>query len=281
MRKLQIIDSLGPTQGLAHGCRARPSAVVARRVEQSLEAQEEGSSVASQPTERGTLQDRVYGALSAEIAGGMLEPGTRLRVAHLAKRFGTSQAPIREALSRLTEEGLAATVPYLGSVVRQPSWEEIQDIYALRSELEAYAVRRALSSPQPAPFGHVRRALREIARAVRAGDEAMLIDADLEFHRQLCTLAGSALTLEAWETILRRVRGARLSIMHKHPDPRQFMTAVPTHEALLSLLEEGNAERAQVAIREHIAAAVATFSTWTEVATRPEALSSSVGRRSN
>lgn len=51
---------------------------------------------------RSTLQDRVYAEISADIARGVLGPGERLRVARLAKRFGTSQAPVREALRRLT-----------------------------------------------------------------------------------------------------------------------------------------------------------------------------------
>ena len=227
--------------------------------------------VTSPPTERATLQDRVYATLSDEIAQGTLAPGERLRVAHLAQKFGTSQAPVREALRRLTEEGLAVTVPYVGSVVREPTWEEIQEVYSLRAELEAYAIRRALSAPHPPSFVNVRRALRELGRAVRTGDELKLIEADLEFHRQLCALSNSRLTVEVWDTLLQRVRGARLSILRKHPDVAQFSTAVPSHEALLTLIESGDAAGAQEAVRRHISEALALFSTWSEVAPEPAA----------
>lgn len=213
--------------------------------------------MAEQPAERSTLQDRVYAGLSADIAQGVLPPGEKLRVAHLAKRFGTSQAPVREALRRLTEEGRAITVPYVGSVVREPSWSEIQDIYALRTELEAYAIRRILARKPAVPLGSVRRALRDLGRAVRSGNEVDVIDADLELHRSICALAESDLTLEMWDSLVRRFRGARLSLLRNHPD--DLATVVPSHEHLIAALESGDSARAQAAFREHLASAVQTL----------------------
>lgn len=205
---------------------------------------------------RSTLQDRVYQGLSTDIARGVLLPGERLRVAHLAKRFGTSQAPVREALRRLTEEGLAVTVPFSGSMVKQPSWAEIQDIYALRAELETYAIRRAMSR-QSLTLAAVRRALRDLERAVRSGDELQVLDADLEFHRQIVSLAGGDLTLEMWEMLVQRFRGARLSLMRSHPD--DLLTVVPSHTELINALEGGDAEGAQAIFREHLISAVSAF----------------------
>jgi DNA-binding GntR family transcriptional regulator len=213
----------------------------------------EGGRMPGQSAARSTLQDRVYGELSADITHGVLRPGERLRVAHLAKRFGTSQAPVREALRRLTEEGRAVTVPYVGSVVKEPSWAEIQDIYALRTELEAFAIRRILTQKPPVSLVSVRRALRDLARAVRTGDEVQVIDADLRFHRSILALAGSELTLEMWDTIIQRFRGARLTLLRQHPD--DFITLLPSHEVLIEALERGDTEQAQAHFREHLTSA--------------------------
>tara|TARA_B100000378_G_scaffold207821_1_gene170917 strand:+ start:7395 stop:8072 length:678 start_codon:yes stop_codon:yes gene_type:complete len=213
--------------------------------------------VADSTAERSTLQDRVYSGLSADITSGALLPGEKLRVAHLAKRFGTSQAPVREALRRLTEEGLADTIPYVGAVVRAPTWAQIQDIYSVRSELEMYAIRRILATQPPLSLAPARRALRELARAVKTADEVQVIDADLEFHRQICALAGSELTLELWETIVLRFRGARLSLLREHPD--DLATVVSSHESLITALESGDPERAQAEFRTHLRSALATW----------------------
>lgn len=210
--------------------------------------------------ERHTLQDRVYQELSLDIAQGILLPGERLRVAHLAKRFGTSQAPVREALRRLTEEGLAVTVPYSGSMVKMPSWSEIQEIYALRAELEAYAIRRAMAHPN-LNLASVRRAIRDLERAVRSGDELHVLDADLALHREVVSLAGGDLVLEMWETLVQRFRGARLSLMRSHPD--DFRTVVPSHTELIDAIAGGDAEHAQQAFRSHLASAVGVYATRT------------------
>lgn len=206
---------------------------------------------------RSTLQDRVYAGLSADIARGILGPGERLRVAHLAKRFGTSQAPVREALRRLTEEGLAVTEPYVGSVVKEPTWAEIQDIYAVRAELETYAIRRIFARRSPVAMAPVRRALRELERAVRTNDELQVIEADLAFHRQVCELSGSPLTLEIWESITQRARGARVAFMRQRAD--RLETIVPSHTLLVDALAAGDPAHVQDLFRRHLADAAEGF----------------------
>lgn len=212
----------------------------------------------SQPmAEKKTLQDRIYMSLSDEITQGILRPGERLRVAHIASRFGTSQAPVREALRRLTEEGRAITEPFIGSVVKEPTLEEIEDIYAVRAELEAFATRQIVGQSPTKSLAGMKKALRELGRAVRTGDEVQVIDADLEFHRELCSLADSKLTLEVWETIMQRVRGARMFMYKTHPD--SLVTVVPSHEKLIEAIESGDVDHAECEVRDHIHKALQNY----------------------
>ncbi|SNT47904.1 GntR family transcriptional regulator [Rhodococcoides kyotonense] len=201
---------------------------------------------------RVTLQDKIYTRLLQEILSGELEPGSRLLVAHLAARFGTSQAPVREALRRLTEEGLADTTPYSGTVLKEPTWAEIEDLYLLREQLEAFAVRRMFEQ-RSVKLQSIKAALRDLQRAVRAGDPVWVIDADLEFHRSVCEAAGSALTLEMWNTIVKRQRGTRLTNERRQRD--DFSTVVETHQELLDALETGDPNVAEQAFRDHLSKA--------------------------
>ena len=207
--------------------------------------------------DRSTLSDRIYARLEDEILTGQLAPGSRLLIVPLAKRFGTSQAPVREAIRRLTEEGLAVTEPYVGTVLKVPSWTEVEEIYQLRTELEAYAVRRIMSGPQLSLRSDhpIRRSLRELQRAVRAGAPMGIVDADMEFHRAVCTAADSAVTLELWSMITKRIRGARLTFESRRPDD-QLNTMVERHQALISALESGDSALAERAFREHLEAAI-------------------------
>jgi len=206
--------------------------------------------------DRTTLADRIYEQLENEILSGELEPGSRLLIVPLAKRFGTSQAPVREAVRRLTEEGLAVTLPYAGTVLKEPSWEEVEETYELRIELEAYAVRRLLSGERPVPKADqsIRRAFRELQRAVRVGSPMGVVDADMAFHRAVCAAAESPVTLEMWSTLTKRIRGARLSYERRRPD--DLSTMIETHRELVEAVETGSPEKAEKAFRDHLIVAL-------------------------
>ncbi|CAL8969629.1 putative D-xylose utilization operon transcriptional repressor [Propionicimonas sp. T2.31MG-18] len=203
-------------------------------------------------SDRATLADRIYGQLEDEILSGELKPGSRLLIVPLAKRFGTSQAPVREAIRRLTEEGLAVTEPYVGTVLKEPSWNEVEEIYELRIELEAYAVRRLLARQRGTlKSDHpIRRTFRELQRAVRAGAPMGVVDADMDFHRAIVAAAESPVALEMWSTITKRIRGARLSYERRRRD--DLSTMVDTHRDLLDAIEAGDPQSADEVFRAHL-----------------------------
>ena len=205
---------------------------------------------------RTTLQDHVYNRLRDEILNAEIPPGASLRVLHLAARFGTSQAPIREALRRLTDEGLAVRVPYKGTVAKEARWDEIADIYLLREELEAFAVKRILAR-RKVDLTAVRSAQRQLNRAVRTRDPVGILDADLELHHQIMELADSPITLETWSFLIKRQRGVRLTLEREHPAP--IDTVVETHETLVRALEAGDPAKAEAAFRHHIRSALEGF----------------------
>lgn len=205
---------------------------------------------------RSTLQDRVHDRLYEEIWRGDLAPGAHLRVVPIAQRFGVSQAPVREALRRLTDEGLAVTEPFIGTVVKQARWEEVEDIFLVRSELEAFAVRQVMTT-RPHRLAPARRALRDLERAVRGGQSIEILDADLAFHRAVCEATGSPLTVELWTITIKRFRSVRLLLDRHHPDT--YATVGPSHRALMDALDSGEVSLAEQAFREHLRAALANY----------------------
>ena len=81
--------------------------------------------------------------LKSQMLSGELTPGQRLGEAALAERFCVSRGPVRDALSRLVEIGIAVSVPNVGTRVREFSQEEARALYELREALEAEAARLA------------------------------------------------------------------------------------------------------------------------------------------
>jgi DNA-binding GntR family transcriptional regulator len=95
-------------------------------------------------TNPATRTERVYEILRAELLNGGLHPGQKLKMVELTDRFGVSQSVVREALTRLTEQGLLIATPQRGFRVRDLSIEDIAELTETRIQVESLALRLAV-----------------------------------------------------------------------------------------------------------------------------------------
>lgn len=214
-----------------------------------------GVSAAASGHSRG-LQEEIYTEVRRLIVSGALMPGERLRELTLAREFGTSQAPVREALRRLFQEGLVTSVPHRGSFVAKPSLAEIEDVYLLRAEVESLAIRHFVVSAGDDAIGELYRCLEDMRVAVEVHDHAGGTDADMRFHRAICRGSGSSLLEDAWATIDNRVRGVQAIVA---PHSALAKRLVDTHEPILRALARRDAAAAETLMRTHLVDA------WTEI----------------
>ncbi len=103
-------------------------------------------SIFSGQHDRRKVTDWVYEELKGAIVDLRLAPGHALREAALAEQLGVSKTPIREAITRLEQEGLVETTSFKGAVVTEYSRQDLIEIYELRELLETAAVRIAAES---------------------------------------------------------------------------------------------------------------------------------------
>lgn len=197
----------------------------------------------------------IYDRLRAAILSGALAPGARLTELGLARQFGTSQAPVREALRRLEQEGLARAFPRRGTYVTRLSAEEVEEVYSLRAELEAYAVRRYIERADSEALTLPRRLLAELREAAARDDQAAFVEVDLRFHRALCDGPGSALLGQVWSLIDGRVRGMMAVGDLLSGDLHRI---AELHLPLVEAIEARDAPRAATLLRDHLRA------TWLE-----------------
>ena len=90
-----------------------------------------------------SLPDVIYERLRREIATGQLQPGP-LKLRPLAERFGTSPIPVREALRRLEADRLVSFLGNRAIRVNEVSAKELDEVFAIRAELESLALRLAM-----------------------------------------------------------------------------------------------------------------------------------------
>jgi DNA-binding GntR family transcriptional regulator len=197
-----------------------------------------------------TVSASVAASLREDIVSGVLESGTRLRQVELARRFGVSTTPVREALAALQSEGLVRLHPQRGAVVFVPTIDGLREHYEIRAALEALAAERAAERFDAARGNALSAMLDEMA--AEPGVERYL-ELNLRFHSELYELAGRPRLVEMIET-LRDASSAYLHIYATRDFPAARLDA--EHREILDACRAGEPERAAAAVRHHLSQTV-------------------------
>lgn len=137
------------------------------------------------------VADQVYETLRSKILVGELPAGSPLRVRTVAQWVGTSVMPVREAIRRLEETGLAIRFPHRGAVVKEFTVAELIHVYDVRTILESQAARRGAKSATDQDLDPMYAALDRMQAAVGRGEAAAALDEDEIIHRALYRAAGN------------------------------------------------------------------------------------------
>src|SRR5689334_1208212 len=134
------------------------------------------------PMRHRTMAEYALQQLREAIIMGELPAGTPLRLDELARSFGMSISPIREAVRQLEALGLAKHVPHQGARVLDFDVEELRDLFQVRLALESLAVRRAAERFTEAEAAAARRHLERFDEMRAAGDVRETMRAHTDFH---------------------------------------------------------------------------------------------------
>jgi DNA-binding GntR family transcriptional regulator len=197
-----------------------------------------------------TIVDQVWSQLRSLIVHGQLAPGARLIELDLARQMDTSQAAVREALQRLERDGLVERRARAGTFVTSVSADEMREIFAVRSLVEQFAIRRTIKQIRPDQLGQLTQLIERMREAGRAGDLLSLVDHDMAFHRCICEWSGHQALLRAWQPLYMQVE--RFVVMTHSRYFADLVDIADTHLPLLEALRGGDAEVAAARIHEHI-----------------------------
>ena len=199
--------------------------------------------------DRRKVTDWVYEELKSAIVDLRLAPGDPLREATLADQLGVSKTPIREALTRLEQEGLVETTSFKGAVVTGYSRQDLLEIYELRELLENAAARTAAESMADADRDRLDRICRE-SRKLKKNHDA----------------AGLAALISAFDDVLfEQVRNSRIRALIENlrahltrighltaEIPGRIEASVDEHEKIVQAIAARDPEQAERQMREHI-----------------------------
>ena len=150
--------------------------------------------------QRTTTPDGVYRVLRTAILDGTVPPGEQLRETHIAADLGISRSPLREALTRLEEEGLVVKIPFKGSFVMEVSARDVAEIASIRLLVEPYAAELSAATLRGPERLRLKQTIEELYRATDTNDIPASVDAHLRFHRLFYEFSGNA-ALQVFGTV--------------------------------------------------------------------------------
>lgn len=201
------------------------------------------------PLEHPNLPLRAYQIIKGWIVNQDLGPGAKLQEDALADRLGVSRTPIREALSRLAQEGLVTMVPRRGTFVVDLTREDIVELYEVREAIEGMAAHLAARRRTPDQLRQMQAAFAPFRDGVGPGDLTAYAQADLLFHDLLLRAAGNRGLQQVAGSLNDRMQMLRLRSVVL---PGRASRSLAEHGRIIEALAAADPEAAEVAAREHM-----------------------------
>jgi DNA-binding GntR family transcriptional regulator len=199
------------------------------------------------PIDLPSIPDVVYRQLRRDLARGVYKPGP-IRIRPIAERFGVSATPVREALRRLEAEGLV-TLRKNQIVVNALSEGELREIFAIRSELEAFALRRGADviKDDPELLGELESLVRVMDQYEHQPEEWRT--ANESFHMRIYRAAGMPRLFSLIDSLWIAVEPyLRLYVS----TAGSFRAAQEEHRSMLQSLRGGDGDAAAETLRRHL-----------------------------
>jgi DNA-binding GntR family transcriptional regulator len=202
-----------------------------------------------------TLAEQLFRTLNQAILDGELAPGSKISEPLLARRYGVSRGPLREALHRLQERRLITRSANQGARVVQLSAQGLAEIFTVREALEGIAAREAATKATP----EERHALTQTLLRHRAelsdadGPNRPPLTANRDFHFLIAQASRNPLLIQLLclelYPLLRLYRG-------RGGEPSEpVWRALEEHQRILDAIDDRDPELAELQMRRHIAAA--------------------------
>lgn len=200
--------------------------------------------------------DSAYAVLRREIIACRIAPESRLTEPELMERYGIGKASLRVALQRLAQEGFVTSVPRQGYYVVPVTLRDVEEVFALRLQLEPLAARLAAGHVDKARLEALERACRQRSDAPIADQIDDFLEANRSFHMAIAEASGNRRLCRMLSELLdemSRLVALGFGAENERPNIER------DHVELIEHLSQGASDAAESVARRH----VETFRTMT------------------
>jgi DNA-binding GntR family transcriptional regulator len=198
----------------------------------------------------GNNRDEAYIRIRRLIADGDIDPGAPISERSMAELLGFGRTPVREALKNLAREGVLDVVPMRGTFLRQPSLDEVREIYEVRLAIESMAAALVAQRGPPAALLAFRKRLKAYLKRSDARSIAAMHRVGWDFHSAIVAATGNRRMVQTYDALRLPIMAARKG---RPVGADQARRSLIEHLAILDAIEKGDAPLAQARIGRHLA----------------------------
>lgn len=196
-----------------------------------------------------TIREQIVNHLRTEILSGGYGEGSALREQYLAKRYGVSRGPIRDALLQLTKEGLLVAEPNRGVRVKKRASKETRALFVtLRQQIEMHALRRIFPKITDADVAEWETHLEQYKTVCERADIPNILECDMNFHRSILERVGDDSLIAVWLPLI-----TRLLLPHHYSQANYLTEGNDAPQSLTALQAKKLLKRGMESHEEHCA----------------------------
>lgn len=205
--------------------------------------------------ERSTLSERVFHTLKEAIVAGELPQGSKVTEDELAKQYGISRGPLREAIRRLESLRLLVRVPRAGMRVITLTSEMMEEIYTIREALEGMSARLAATRMSDGEIEELRQLLNKHESNIKRseGKEYFQREGDLDFHFCIARASNNKWLMQLLSNELYQL--LRMCRHRSSQTPERPIKALNEHKQIVEAIAQKDPELAEILMRRHISGA--------------------------
>lgn len=198
---------------------------------------------------RATAASRIYSELRMELVSMQRRPGEAISEAEIALSYGVSRTPVREAILKLSDEGLLEIYPQSGIFVSRIPIAALPEAIIIRKALEETTARLAAEHATTSQILSLRSVLERQREANAARDSDAFHQADELFHATIASVAGHPGIWKFIQQVKVHVDRYRLLTL---PQLGRMAKVIGEHEAVVTAIEAHDPERARQAMENHL-----------------------------
>lgn len=222
---------------------------------QNLQTKQSDSAEVSPITEAQTLSEQVFNQLKEAIISGELAQGAKITEDSLAKQYGISRGPLREAIRRLESMRLLVRIPRAGMRVVTLTRQMIEEIYIVREALEGMSARLAAEQMPSEEIDSLSELLDRHQAAIdeSQGKHYLQREGDLDFHYRIAQASNNQWLIDLLSSELYQL--LRMCRQRSSKTPARPLKAIQEHRQIVEAIKNRDAELAELLMRRHISGA--------------------------